>query len=232
MSLSKNKKGGEGIEAMFVNIGLLLIAVVVIFIFILITGTIVNFFSKDPGQGTQESFNLLVSKISQLKNGEIGEHAYYIEDNFYLFGFVDMSEDVRRIKADKSIDVVSKPDKCSPGTSCLCLCNGKHCDKEVVECNEIKNGEKIEGLGVDSLIVIDDPDRKFNRGKEIEEIHVSTPGNYFILFGKWGAGLDIGFIEAGIHHWKPGKLICYKKDDSTLKIRVNPEGVCEDLNWQ
>jgi hypothetical protein len=234
MKIMKQKKGSEGIQTMLTSIGLLLISAIVIVIFVMIAATIFNIVSKSPGQGTQESFHGLVNKLEQLENGNdelILEHAYYIQDNFFLLGFNKDPDSIEHKRSDSAIN--KENNMCSSGEACVCLCNNKRCEKEVVDCN-MKSKEKVDFDVIESFVVVDEDGEnldEFNQGLPIETGPDAGTGNYLAFFGKWGRGLDIWKAKVGVHSWG-GQILCLKREGSVARILIKPKDTCQSIDWQ
>ncbi len=216
----RTKRGSEAVETSFISIGLLIISAVLVVIFVMISSSIFNLLSKKQAQSTQESFNLLVTKLEEMGKGNINEaaHAYYIQDGYHLFGFSVNPDEVRHIRSDKSVEK-SSTKMCALDKACICICDDALCNGKVVDCNKGTDGKQVVFTGIKYFVVKGDDKNEFNQGKPIGGgLPSGTSGNYLAIFGKWGSGVDIGFIEAGIHHWPAGKIIYLKRNGDAVEV--------------
>lgn len=212
----KGKRGSESVETGLVSIGLLLIAAILVVIFVFISSAIFNLITKKEAQGTQESFNLLVSKLERMDDPQgISEaaHAYYTQDGYYLFGFNSDPDEVRHIRSNDPVVKASK--MCASDKACICICDDSMCAGKVVDCNKGTNNKPADFKSIKYFVVKDDVVNAYNQGKPFP---AGRSGNYLAIFGKWGTGLDIGPIEAGIHHWPPGKIIYMVRNGQVVEI--------------
>ncbi len=213
------KKGSEAVETSFVTIGLLLISAVLVVIFVMISGSIFSLLSKRQAQSTQESFNLLVTKLEEMGKGNINEaaHAYYIQDGYHLFGFNANQAGILHIRKDEALLKTART--CGYGESCICICDDALCSGNVVDCNKETGGKQVVFTGIKYFVVKGDDKNEFNQGKPIGSgLPSGTSGNYLAIFGKWGSGVDIGPVEAGIHHWPAGKIIYLKRNGDAVEV--------------
>lgn len=213
------KRGSEAVETSLISIGLLLISAVLVVIFVMISSSIFNLILKKQAQSTQESFNLLVTKLEEMDKGNINEaaHAYYIQDGYHLLGFNANQAGILHIRKDEALIKTQKT--CGYGEACVCVCDDALCNGKIVDCNKGTGGKQVVFTGIKYFVVKGDDKNEFNQGKPIGSgLPSGTSGNYLAIFGKWGSGVDIGFIEAGIHHWPAGKIIYLKRNGDVVEI--------------
>ena len=213
------KRGSEAVETSLISIGLLLISAVLVVLFVMISSSIFNLLAKKQAQSTQESFNLLVTKLEEIDKGNINEaaHAYYIQDGYHLFGFNANQAGILHVRKDEAL---LKGDRtCGYSESCICICDDALCKGKVVDCNKATGKNAVDFNNLKYFVVKGDDKNKFNQGKPIGSgLPSGTAGNYLAIFGKWGSGVDIGPIEAGIHHWLPGKIIYLKRNGEVVEV--------------
>ncbi len=221
--LAKSKTGGESSETGLISVGLLVIAAIVILVFAMIASSIFHLLTKTESQSTANSFNLFVSKIKALDTGSISEtaHAYYLQDGFYLFGFNAHPMEVSHTGGDgNDVRIEKKQAMCGSGEACLCICDSMKCDGNIIDCNKAADG-KVEFDNIERFVVVDDNENRINQGNKVP----TGEGNYVAFFGKWGKGIDLGPLEAAVHHWPNGAVIYLKRlgnpEGYTIEVYVN-----------
>lgn len=228
------KRGSEAVETSLVSIGLLLISAVLVVIFVFISSAIFNLITKKEAQSTQESFNLLVSKLEQMdKSVDVQEaaHAYYIQDGYQLFGFNNDPDEIRHIRSNDPVVKASK--MCASDKACVCTCDDSMCKGKVVECNKATNNRQVEFKSIKYFVVKNDVDNKYNQGKPIVDKFLPNyekggVNKYLAIFGKWGTGLDIGPLKVGVHQWPPGKIIYLVRNGEVVEMSFDkPAGFGE-----
>lgn len=210
------KKGGEAAETTEVNIGQSIPSVIVVLIFV---GIIVSFYSLTQktayAAGPQESFYQLVTKLEALDEGRLADgvgHAFYIGENYYLFGFNDDPDEViykgGRVEKPGRVGVADgSPEKCGGTEACVCICNKKDC-RESVSCNVRLQNDKVKRVTFKNIkyLVVKadaDPGNKLNKGMKLDARDVPGGGNYLAILGD---------------SWKQGRVVYLKREGNKVEI--------------
>ncbi len=205
------KNGSEAAETTEINIGQLIASAFQVLIFV---GIIVAFYSLTKktaeAAGPQESFYQLITKLKELDSGRLPDgigHAFYISENYYLFGFNAEPDEVLYNKGEH----VEKPKPCHDtpiaGRLCVCICNKKDCS-ESASCNtRLQNGKAttVPFKEIKYLVVKagTDPKGKLNKGAKLDPKDVPSGGNYLAIFGD---------------SWKQGRVIFLKRNGNRVEI--------------
>lgn len=214
--VSAAKRGGESAETVLVNIGQAIPSVIVILIFIgILVGYHILTEKAAYAAGPQDSFYQLVTKLEALDKGSLPDgigHAFYIGENYDLFGFNDDPDEVvydgGKVGKPKRVGVAdSSPEKCGSAEACVCICNKKDCS-ESVSCNtRLKNDRvtKVTFTNIKYFVVKADadPNNRLNKGAKLNPNDVPGGGNYLAIFGD---------------SWKQGRVIYLKRQGDKVEI--------------
>ncbi|MBI2145017.1 hypothetical protein HYU18_01705 [Candidatus Woesearchaeota archaeon] len=201
------KKGSEAAETGLINVGQLIASAVMVLVFVVIFTVAMRLGQKEAyAQGHQESFSQLVAKLEAIDTGKIPEsdHAFFISDSFYLFGFNYLDDNVKHEggTAGKLSMIKGSPiEGCENSEACVCVCDKKDCSG-FVNCNvrPDKTGKpaKISFSNIRYFAVKEDPKDIINKGE------------------KYASGYD--YLAIYGNEWRQGRVMHLKLVGSTIEV--------------